>query len=204
MRELSATSEKCFLAIKKELLAGRQNGWNAWRAENFPETTERTLWRLIAKARAALPSVPSRDVKNAVAAVNELQRMTATDATVAAPPAALRSRDAEGPIAVLAVLRGAIADAAAVREWSLGPARPDGTRPIRNAQFFAKAAEISADLVNTMLRVSERAWEMQRTKQLFDLIIDEIGKESPDLRDRILKRFHAIGAERGITFGAAE
>lgn len=153
---------------------------------------------MLARARA-LPSVRDRAVRNAVAAVNELSRMAPTDAAVAPPPVPLRRADADGPIEVLAILRGCIADTEALRWWSLGPPRPDGSQPVRNPQYFARATELKIELVEAMVKLSERALDLQRMKALFDAVMSALGDAAPQVRDRVAKRLHGIDALRGFS-----
>ena len=198
MRDLSAASDACLSGIRRELLAGRTAGWSEWRAANHADVTERTFWRLLKRAKS-LPSVVDRDVKAAVSAVTELAKMTPADAAVAPPPESLRRADADGPVQVIQILRSCLSDCEVLRAYSLGPSMADGSRSIRNPTMFAKAADIKIDLVDAMVKLSERALDLDRMKQLFDVILTEIGKESPDLQFRVMKRFHGLDAVRGYS-----
>lgn len=65
--------------------------------------------------------------------------------------------------------------------------------------MFAKAADIKIDIIGAMAKLNERALDLQKIKQLFDLVITELRAESPELCRRVLDRFRGLDSERGFT-----
>jgi hypothetical protein len=80
----------------------------------------------------------------------------------------------------------------------------DGKPRIKNAMFFVKAVQLRMELDRLKFSTAEKVYQMQQSREYWDTIIEEIGKESKECQHRIVQRIAALNARRGMTIHAGE
>jgi hypothetical protein len=181
----------------------RVHGAKNWKAvrERHQSVPARSWWRLVRRAKAALPALRNREVATAFATAVELSKLKPASAISVPPPAALRHADKDEAVDLMRELRGLIADCDALRDFSLNPADDKGDRKIRNAMYFSKSVALRRDLAETMLKCWEQMFDVRAMQQFYDIVVEEVGRASPDVQAAIMERLHSLNQDRGFSFG---
>ncbi|MDR6392264.1 hypothetical protein [Paraburkholderia phenoliruptrix] len=89
-----------------------------------------------------------------------------------------------------------IADIQLMREFA-AKVGDDGKRKLRVPNVMNDSLRARDRLLNTMLALSEAFYNMDRVERLHEMVIEEIGKESPDAAKRIIDRLRALNDQKG-------
>ncbi len=89
-----------------------------------------------------------------------------------------------------------LADADLLRSYALANGA-DGRLKVRVPRALVDAANMRRDLLRLALQQSEAAWSASRAQSFFDVLIAEVGAESPECQRRILERLRTVGGEAG-------
>lgn len=80
---------------------------------------------------------------------------------------------------------------------------PDtGRERIKNPMMFANSVKLRCSILEAEMRALEGAFNFEGLQELYSIIIEEIGKESPELQHRILVRLRNLNNIRGMTVAA--
>lgn len=71
----------------------------------------------------------------------------------------------------------------------------DGNRRVRVPRALHDAHRMRCDLIRMALQHSATAWSVERMRGFYDVIIAEIGAESPDMQRRVLGRLRKLNAD---------
>ena len=144
-----------------------------------PETVKR-------KMKAHMPSPPS-------------------PAIVAGNPVA-----AQGAFNFLAYFQQMTEDAEALRRHALVrkadgtiATHPDGTIQIRNPMLLGNTIAQRKGLLDTYMSAYATVFDAKRIEELYNIIVDEVGKASPDVQQQVLLRMRKLDDERGLTMNAS-
>jgi hypothetical protein len=75
----------------------------------------------------------------------------------------------------------------------------DGTEKVRNPAMLEKSMRGRLAILDTYLHSVEAVYNMERIRELYDLVIEEVGKASPDIQMAVLARLRELDNRRGLT-----
>lgn len=104
-------------------------------------------------------------------------------------------------IDVMEEINKVYADAVMLRDYSV--VERDGQEAIKNPLIFEKSIARRNDLIETVLRVVERVWDLKMMQSFYDAIIEEIGQEAPHVQRRIMLRLAELNSKHGFTIAGA-
>lgn len=196
-----ARKEECLAAIRKHLNDGGTVLTPVY--EQFPEIPKPTIFRWAELEKNNRPT--ARELTQAHQAIEErIESGVAEHLPVLPAPAAI----ARGGEAALRKLDFAVeipklySDAEMLRAFSVKEmVGEDGqaVEKIRNPVAFEKSIKARASLIETSLKVLQEIWDMRAMQHFYEMIIDEIGRESPDCQRRIQERLAALNHRHGMT-----
>jgi hypothetical protein len=198
---LDDEADACLLDIKAHLRTRGERGLSEVRARH-PNIGERRFYRLLSRAKES-PTVRGLELSRAITAVAELKEMIPAEALSTAPPA-LATKPLPGSvdaINLMATLRDLMVDATMVREYAMSKPDENGNRTIKNPMYFANSVKLRRDLVETMLKTWHESFDLRRMQEFYEIILDEIGKASPEVQGAIMERLRELNSERGFAFG---
>lgn len=206
-----------------------KHGEKNWKQllEQFPEVHDQTKWRWIRLARTE-PPPPSlmHDARERLAAsvkkfptTTRAQRMAKerldqgaeeiVDHLPAAPsPAYIAKTGDKGlrTIDFVAEIQTLYRDATMLRAYAVkervDPVTGEMVEVINNPAAFDKSIARRADLLETAIRAVQEVWDLRTMQNFYETIIEEIGKESPEVQRRILERLAVLNAKSGMTLAA--
>lgn len=198
-RELSPSNAAAYQDVLDHLRVHGARNWKAVR-EAHQSVPARSWWRIVKRAKAALPALKNREVAAAFATAVELSKIAS--AVSVPPPAALRRADKDTAEAVdlMSELRSLLIDADSLRDYALSPANDKGVRTIKNPMYYVKSIGLKRDLVETILRCFEQMFDVRAMQQFYDVVVEEVGRASPDVQAAIMDRLHTLNTERGFSF----
>jgi hypothetical protein len=200
-RELSEESDACLADVRAHIRQFGATNWSAVR-EKHPKIQDRTFWRIVKKAKAS-PSFRSREVQTAMATMREVASMLPAEALSVGPPAAVRktTKEAANCLNLQAELRDMMADSEKIRDFALGAPDENGDRKVKNPLIFAKAVSLKRDLVESLVKTWTASFDTRRMQEFYDVVIDEIGRASPEVQSDIVQRLGALIQENGVELG---
>jgi hypothetical protein len=89
-------------------------------------------------------------------------------------------------------------DARLLRAFSMGK-NADGVEVVKNALFFSKSIELRRQLMDTALKVMREVYALQDSREVWDALLEEIFKEAPQIRNRVLEKIAEYNNRRGLT-----
>lgn len=195
------------------------NNWGPILAQ-YPDVSEPTKWRWIREAKAA--DVPKPQLINARAKlVQKVKKLPADARTIEARengtehiakhlPASPRpeyiARNGEAGLATLdfvAEIHALYADAKKLRAYSVSqgvdPATGEEVEKIKNPMAFDRSIVRRADLLETAIKAVQEVWDLRTMQAFYETIIEEIGKVSPEVQQKIMHRLAELNARAGMT-----
>jgi hypothetical protein len=100
-------------------------------------------------------------------------------------------KDTPEAVDLMSELRSLLTDADSLRDYALGPANDKGERPLKNPMYFSKSVSLKRDLVETILRCFEQMFDVRAMQQFYEVVIEEVGRASPDVQVAIMERLHS-------------
>lgn len=79
----------------------------------------------------------------------------------------------------------------------------DGTEKVRNPAMLEKSMRGRLAILDTYLHSVETVYNMERIRELYDLVIEEVGKASPDIQMAVLARLRELDNRRGLTMNGS-
>lgn len=197
-------------------------GANNWKVvlDQFPDVPEPTKWRWIREAKSA--DVPRPELINAKAKlVQKVKKAGGTDRQrearengteriarhlPAAPSPDYIARNGEAGLQNLdfvAEIHALYADARKLRTYAV-KTRPDPetgelVEVINNPAAFDKSIVRRADLLETAIKAVQEVWDLRTMQAFYETVIEEIGKEAPDVQRRIMERLADLNSRAGMT-----
>lgn len=187
--------------------------------EKFPEVHEQTKWRWLRQAKEADVSKPQ--LVNAKAKlVQKIKKIGGTDRQreaeeagvekiarhlPAAPSPNYIARTGEAGMANLdfvAEIHALYADAQKLRAYAMKTkvdADGEVTEVINNPAAFDKSILRRASLIETAIKTVQEVWDLRQMQNFYQIVIEEIGEESPECQRRIMERLAALNARQGFT-----
>ena len=134
-------------------------------------------------------------------------RKAAAHLPTAPSPSYITEKPAESRknIDFMARLESLYADAELLRAYAVTKGYDvDGNEQtkIKLPNYFSQSIKLRADLLEGAVKALQQVYDYQRIQHFHDLILAEIGKESPDCARRITERLAQLDQQHGITIDA--
>ena len=165
-----------------------------------PEIGERTFFRWV-------KSVREKGAGEAIPLATKQARTESMKHVPAAPPPEYLAREGAAgvrQIDFIAALGDLYQDAEQLREFATQkPKEGEGPRrTIKNPILFDSSIKRRLDLITGAIKVMQEIYDLQRMREFYDLIVEEIARESPDAARRIMVRLAELNAKHGLTIHA--
>lgn len=203
-RNIPERKDECIAVIHKAL-AALPDGASLDRAaitDQFPEINRATIWSWCRRIESGRPE---RSELNAAAqAIRDRAQSGAADHLPAVPMPAAIARDGGRALRQLdfaVEIPRLYSDAEMLRAFSVKELEGEDGQPverIKNPVAFEKSIKARASLIETSLKVLQEVWDMRMMQQFNELIVEEIGRESPECQRRILQRLALLNQRNGI------
>lgn len=198
--------------IREHLLIEGPRNWETLQAK-WADVSRATFWRLIKETRERMesntPETPGamRDLQKRIRArVEPADQVTEkikahlptapSPAVVAAAP-----KDAMEAFNFFAFFDRIVQDAELARGANLRQ-NPDGTVKVLNPAMFDRNISRRLTILQTYLQSVETVYNMERIRELYELIVEEVGKADPEVQQAVLARLRALNNKRGLTMAA--
>jgi hypothetical protein len=197
-------------------------GANNWKMvlERFPDIPEPTKWRWIRIAKGA--DVPKPQLINAKARIvqkvkkaggTDRQREARANKTEkiamhlpAAPSPNYIAKTGESGLQNLdfvAEIHALYGDAQMLRAYAMktraDPETGELVEVINNPAAFDKSIVRRAGLLETAIKAVQEVWDLRQMQNFYEIVIDEIGRESPETQKRIMVRLAELNSRQGFT-----
>lgn len=96
-------------------------------------------------------------------------------------------------------------EAEMLRDYSTGTATDaagNTFKKIKIPTYFAQSIKLRSDLLEGAVRTIQQVYDLQRMQRFYDVILEEIAAESPEVAQRITERLARLDAEIGMTVNA--
>lgn len=203
------------LAIHEHLRIVGPADWDAFRAD-WSDVPRSTFYRIVAEVRDEITAgaaksdspealrVAQRRVRAIAEPIEKIQAETVKHIP-ATPSPAIIARDgmrAVRNIDFISRFEGLYNDADMQRAHAIVVDEATGKERIRNPNLFASSIKLRCSILEAEMRALEGAFNFEGLQELYSIIIDEIGKESAELQQRILVRLRNLNNVRGMTVAA--
>ena len=201
-------------AIASHLAANGSNNWNVI-IDAFKDTlSEATIWRAIRAAKTA--DVPRPELITARARAHQKIKFAKNDRAEeakaigathiakhipAAPSPRTIAKTGEHGLANIDFameIRSLYSDALMLRSFSVS-VDTEGIEKIKNPVMFEKQIGKRTQLIETTIKVLQELWDLRTMQNFYEIIIEEIGAESPEVQQRIMTRLYELNSKHGMT-----
>jgi len=207
-------------AVAKHLATVGANNWTAI-LDAFPDIQISTKWRWIREAKEA--KVPKPQLINSHAKLAQRVKRLPKDLRAqesaengtekiakqlpAAPSPHYIAKNGEAGLATIdfvSEIHILYADAKMLRAFSVTDITDPETgevlgEKIKNPVTFDKSIARRADLLDTAIKAVQEVWDLRTMQNFYETIIQEIGKESPEAKRRIMDRLAVLNGKTGMT-----
>lgn len=200
-------------AVTEHLKVDGPGNWDALMAK-YPEVSRATFFRYIKEARERIEGAAAEHGGKALRLAQKqiAARVESSDTTqkkikahlpVAPSPAvvAAAQADAISSFNFFAFFGRIVSDLDLVR-GSAVTVGADGMEKARNPVLLDRNLSRRLQALETYLHSIETVYNLERIRELYDLIIDEVGKADPDIQRAVLVRLRELDNKRGITMNA--
>jgi hypothetical protein len=94
------------------------------------------------------------------------------------------------------------ADIALLHEYAAPRDQQTGIRRLRNPVMLVSVTRLRSAMLDLWVRNQSTIFNVDRMRELYNLIIEEVGKVSPDLQRVILVRLRELNQRRGLAMAA--
>lgn len=211
-RPKETNRSEILVEISKHLALYGPNNWPDLMAK-YPDVSRATFYRYIKMVR---DGIEERAVKDGGAALKFAQKRiksnVSPERTIKKIKARLPASPSPAVIAGIgsvaepvfnffAYFNSLVADQELVRDAAMAK-NTDGTEKLRNPVMMDRNNARKLQIIETWLHSQELVWSYEKLQELYRLVIDEVGKASPDVQQNILVRLRALDNKRGITMDA--
>lgn len=207
-------SQKLRLAIHQALLQDGPDGLYERMKDQFPEVSRATFYRHLKEVREEMESRASdigtaelRTMQKRIRAhvvTPEIKKGIKANLPVAPSPASLVDMG-DGITEVfnfVAHFNRLLNDADMLRSAAVRVA-DDGTEKLNNPVLMDKSISRRVELIETWLRSQNMIWNLETIQQLYQAVIEEVGKVDPTVQQAILTRIRTLNNRTGMTAGAS-
>jgi hypothetical protein len=166
-----------------------------------------TVWGWIRQVKAAGPR--KTDLSAAAARVEEIMDTDiGKNLPVAPSPHYVASAGERGMrnLDILGCLSQAKHDIDMLRKHAVkmvtDPDTGEQAEGIKNPLLFEKQIQRRLNLADSAMKAMSEVWNLRTMQNFYETVVDEIGKESPECQQRIMRRLAALNARTGMTLNA--
>ncbi len=200
-------------AIREHLLLIGPRDYESLQAK-FPDVSRPTFYRYLKTARESLEAAA---VAESPAALKMAQQRI--HAQVAKPEKTIAAVKAHLPVmpspAVIAADPGAasqafkffaffqsiVEDAELLRGTAVVVDEATGKQKVRNPAMLDKVITRRLGIAQTYLQAFEAVYNAERIQELYNVIVEEVGKASPEVQMAVLAVMRELDNKRGLTMG---
>lgn len=193
----SGSKERLTLTVAEHLLSNGSADWSAVRAA-FPEVSDSTFWRVV-RSQKKEHGLGAGDAKaKAVKVAKAVKKAREELPAEMVVPAYVRSRNttpekAAATVDYLAQINEALSVADLLRDYS-----KNDKGGVKIPAFLRDSARLRLDSIKAGVAAAAFLADVRRMEEFYQAVVEEIGKESPEMQLRVLKRLHEIGQKHGI------
>lgn len=160
--------------------------------KNYTEVPRSTWYKWLEDAKAS-------PIERSIAAAKK----AAKHLPVSPPPEYMSERPVESRknINYMAQIDALMSDANMLREYSMGK-NARGEEVIRSAKIFDRSISLRIGVLESAVKTLSQIYEFKRMQHFYDMIVEEIMKESPETAERIVARLQELDNVTGITINA--
>lgn len=199
-------------AMREHLLLVGPRDYEALQ-DKFPDVSRPTFYRYLKIAREALESAAAADSPAALrmaqarihsqvaqpaktmAAVKAHMPVMPSPAVIAGDPGA-----ASQAFKFFAFFQSIVEDADLLRSTAV-VVDADGKQKVRNPAMLDKVITRRLGIAQTYLNAFEAVYNAERIQQLYEVIVEEVGKASPEVQMAVLAVMRELDNKRGLTMG---
>lgn len=202
------------LAISKHLALNGPTKWPEL-MEQFPDTSRATFFRYIKEVRETMEAnaaerggaelrVMQKRIKSQTRTPEITEKKLKANVPATPSPAALVGMGGavEEVFNFMAHFNELLRDTKMMRDASVTINQADGTEKLKNPMLMDKSVSRRLDLIETWLRSQDMIWNFERMQELYQAIIEEVGKADADTQQAILARVRMLNDRTGMTVGA--
>lgn len=199
--------------IREHLMIEGPRNWEDLQAK-WPDVSRATFWRLVKESRERMENQAAvegpgalretqKRIRERVAAPDQLQERIKAHLPTAPSPAVVAAapQDAMKAFNFFAFFDQIVADAELARGANLRT-NPDGTVKVINPAMFDRNISRRLTILQTYLQSVETVYNMERIRELYDLVIEAVGEVAPEVQQAVLARLRALNNKRGLTMAA--
>jgi hypothetical protein len=197
-------------AIRQHLMLVGPGDWDSLMAK-YPDVSRSTFFRYIKQAREQVESAAAADSPGALKIAQQrihahVAKPEKTTERIKAhlpvmPSPAVIARDpgaASQAFQFFAFFNSIVADAELMRGTAV-VRNEDGTEKVRNPAMLDKVITRRLGIAQTYLHAFEAVYNAERIRELYDAIVEEVGKAAPDVQMAVLARMRELDNKRGLT-----
>lgn len=202
-----AESKVDYSAIEKALVEhAAEHGMGQWALvrEQFPGISDSSFWRAVTKFKKGAAGAMGRQSQKATRKViREVQRAKDILPVSLAPGTVIEHGvdQVHSSLDYLLHLNEALNAATLLRDSAV-VVDADGKTRIKSAKVLRDSARIRLDALRTAASVMAFLADVKRMEQFFSAVVDEVGKESPEVQAAILERLQVLNQNYGMTTAA--
>lgn len=211
-RPKETNKAEILVEISKHLALRGPSDWGDLMSK-YPDVSRATFYRYIKEVRdgieeravqegSAALKLAQKRIKSNVAPERTIKKIKAHMPASPSPAVIAGIGSVAEPVFdFFAYFQSLVADQEMVRNSAI-TTNPDGTEKLRNPAMMDKNNARKLQIIETWLHSQELVWSYDKLQELYRLIIDEVGKASPDVQQNVLVRLRALDNKRGITMNA--
>lgn len=211
-RKRSELSEKVIKACREHMIQNGAADWTAV-ANQFPEVPRSTFFRLVEEARQGFEEtvVTKQPPKKLSDARRQIRKVVETPAgvrdkikthlPVAPSPAVIASMDGgrrAQAFEFMEYFHRTVHDAELVRQRAV-TIGPDGQEKVINPGLLNTSVRTRLHVLDTYLNAMNEFYNLEKLKQLYRVVIEEVGLASPEAQEAILVRLRKLNKDIGLT-----
>lgn len=200
-------------AMREHLLLVGPRDYDTLQAK-FPDVSRPTFYRYLKTAREALEATAAAESPAALrlaqqrirasvekpektmAAVKAHMPVMPSPAVIAGDPGA-----ASQAFKFFAFFQSIVEDADLLRGSAVVVDEATGKQKVRNPALLDKVITRRLGIAQTYLNAFEAVYNAERIQQLYEVIVEEVGKASPEVQMAVLAVMRELDNKRGLTMG---
>lgn len=200
-------------AIREHMMLEGPRNWDSL-LEKYPSVSRATFWRIVKDVRERMETVALEEGPGAIREVQKRIRdkvaspgQTTERIKAHLPTAPSPAVVAGNPQKVMeafdffAFFGQLVSDTMLARN-SFVRVQEDGTEKITNPAMFDRNLSQRRNLLNTYTQAYATIYNMDRIRDLYDLIIEAIGEASPEVQQAVLAKLRNLNNRVGLTMAA--
>lgn len=213
MTKKQESRQKLKAAIAEHLSLHGPSKWDELQVQ-FPDVSRATFFRYVKEVReeieegaaqrgnAALKIAQQR-IKRSVETPEQTQQKLKAHLPVAPSPAVIADlgTNAVAAFDFMAYFTRVVGDTELVRNAAVVK-NEDGTERVKNPVLLDDNIRRRLQVLETWLHSMSEIYNLQKLQELYNLIIDEVGKADPDVQQAVVARLRALNNRRGLTIDA--